>query len=395
MQIGFEVTAAVPKRLRAVEEQPAQQPMRGERKITQAPSTDQKKVRRAMQRKTATTCSCATHDDGSVTKMLCPAHAPEDPCATMAAVTGERRRGSVVRGVCSACGWSAKGSDSKTAASEVGHTDTDTGEVMHKGRWGDLRPGDRMVGLDGAIVTHVGPSDRMVNGVRLVHVKTVHPHRGEQSHHEYPFSPQGASPEDNESAKLTFYRQSSKTAAYSAGDCRMCGGNLIPMGQHPDSPSTLRAQCTDCGTKHDLQGAEVKKVSAADMERLQNLSSAERERLEALAGWKELLLGPEPPAYMKASCPHCGAGSSRQEREGLTGRGVALRCRKCKKSHDVAFQRSDDPWGSSAASRTAALVAVMDAHWEPIVDTSPYLSAPGMSAIARRAHSVLDTKENS
>jgi len=51
-------------------------------------------------------CSCARHDDGSVTTYLCPVHADDDPCATMAAVTGRRRRGSVVRGRCSACGWS-------------------------------------------------------------------------------------------------------------------------------------------------------------------------------------------------------------------------------------------------------------------------------------------------
>lgn len=53
-------------------------------------------------------CSCARHNDGSVTTSLCPLHAEQDPCLTMATVTGKRRRGSVVRGVCSACGWSAK-----------------------------------------------------------------------------------------------------------------------------------------------------------------------------------------------------------------------------------------------------------------------------------------------
>lgn len=53
-------------------------------------------------------CSCARHNDGSVTTSLCPLHAKQDPCLTMATVTGRRRHGSVVRGVCSACGWSAK-----------------------------------------------------------------------------------------------------------------------------------------------------------------------------------------------------------------------------------------------------------------------------------------------
>lgn len=53
-------------------------------------------------------CVCARHSDGSVTTSLCSLHAEQDPCLTMARVTGKRRRGSVVRGVCSACNWSAK-----------------------------------------------------------------------------------------------------------------------------------------------------------------------------------------------------------------------------------------------------------------------------------------------
>jgi hypothetical protein len=64
---------------------------------------------RKQSRKTATQCSCAYNTDGTVTTMLCPQHADEDPCATKAAVTGRRRRGSIINGVCSACGWSEKG----------------------------------------------------------------------------------------------------------------------------------------------------------------------------------------------------------------------------------------------------------------------------------------------
>lgn len=50
-------------------------------------------------------CTCVQHGDGSVTTFLCPLHAAQDPCATMAAVTGRRRHGSVVRGCCTNCGW--------------------------------------------------------------------------------------------------------------------------------------------------------------------------------------------------------------------------------------------------------------------------------------------------
>lgn len=52
-----------------------------------------------------TACSCAHHGDGSTTTMLCSIHADQDPCYTMARMTGRRRKGSIVRGVCSSCGW--------------------------------------------------------------------------------------------------------------------------------------------------------------------------------------------------------------------------------------------------------------------------------------------------
>lgn len=57
---------------------------------------------------TTLTCTCAHHDDGSVTTFLCSAHAQQDPCATMSAVTGRRRKGSIVRGRCTSCGWTAR-----------------------------------------------------------------------------------------------------------------------------------------------------------------------------------------------------------------------------------------------------------------------------------------------
>jgi hypothetical protein len=50
-------------------------------------------------------CACATNWDGSVTTMLCPIHAQQDPCWTLARVTGKRRKGAVRRGTCTHCGW--------------------------------------------------------------------------------------------------------------------------------------------------------------------------------------------------------------------------------------------------------------------------------------------------
>lgn len=49
-------------------------------------------------------CACSHSLDGSVTDFLCPIHADTDPCLTMATVTGRRRKGTIRRGVCSACG---------------------------------------------------------------------------------------------------------------------------------------------------------------------------------------------------------------------------------------------------------------------------------------------------
>lgn len=54
-------------------------------------------------------CSCAHHSDGSVTTSLCRTHADVDPCYRMAQVTGKRRKGSIVGGVCTACGWTING----------------------------------------------------------------------------------------------------------------------------------------------------------------------------------------------------------------------------------------------------------------------------------------------
>jgi len=51
-------------------------------------------------------CVCARHGDGSVTRSMCPLHADTDPCLTMATVTGRRRKGTILHGVCTHCGWS-------------------------------------------------------------------------------------------------------------------------------------------------------------------------------------------------------------------------------------------------------------------------------------------------
>lgn len=53
-------------------------------------------------------CSCRGFDDGSVYRSLCPVHADSDPCLTMSQVTGRRRKGTIRRGVCTACGHDSR-----------------------------------------------------------------------------------------------------------------------------------------------------------------------------------------------------------------------------------------------------------------------------------------------
>jgi hypothetical protein len=55
-----------------------------------------------------TGCSCAKHPDGSVTTFLCSKHADTDPCLTTSGVTGRRRKGTIRRGTCTACGWTGR-----------------------------------------------------------------------------------------------------------------------------------------------------------------------------------------------------------------------------------------------------------------------------------------------
>jgi hypothetical protein len=61
-----------------------------------------------------TNCACAHNTDGTVTATLCRVHATNDPCATFARITGKRRRGSIVRGCCTACGWTDKRAGGKS-----------------------------------------------------------------------------------------------------------------------------------------------------------------------------------------------------------------------------------------------------------------------------------------
>lgn len=53
-------------------------------------------------------CACAVNRDSTVTPMLCPLHADQDPCLTKSLVTGRRREGTIRRGTCTRCGWTER-----------------------------------------------------------------------------------------------------------------------------------------------------------------------------------------------------------------------------------------------------------------------------------------------
>lgn len=104
--------------------------------------------------KTAATCSCARHGDGSVTTSMCPLHADEDPCYTMALVTGKRRKGSIINGVCSNCGWTSSGA-----------TASKTAEFGGPGGLGFYEVGDLVVLTNGSVGIYDGEVSQVASYV--------------------------------------------------------------------------------------------------------------------------------------------------------------------------------------------------------------------------------------
>lgn len=103
---------------------------------------------RKASRKTAANCACAHNTDGTTTTMLCPVHGDEDPCAVKASVTGRRRKGSIVNGVCTNCGWSSKKESSRKVA---GFSVGDRVEIQFEsGAW----DWGYVTGIDGDVIDY-------------------------------------------------------------------------------------------------------------------------------------------------------------------------------------------------------------------------------------------------
>lgn len=183
------------------------------------------------------------------------------------------------------------------------------------------------------------------------------------------------------------------------GECRLCGGDLVVKSKHGN---TLDAECSTCGTEHTLQRND-EKTAAQKFAAFQNLSALEQDRIRTLAWWDQ----------SDVECPECHSG--RQIGTGwASGSGshrMTLRCPRCEHHYEVPVEVSGgkvtknvikDDEGAidhprevarTAASETARLLNFVGAVWVPVVNTTPYLPQSGLSAIARRAQSVLDTEE--
>lgn len=183
------------------------------------------------------------------------------------------------------------------------------------------------------------------------------------------------------------------------GDCRLCEG---PLEAKSRDGETVKAECRDCGTEHSLQQSQVNKSAAQKFAEFQNLDDRQRAQIEMLAGYMSAEQG---------NCPSCGTKGFRTQipyghAQGTEhGHQTLVRCLHCghnykhydpadNEAHEERRQQKAREHGRTAASHTASLIALVGSTWEIAGDTSPYVHT-GMSAIARRAQSVLDTKENS
>jgi DNA-directed RNA polymerase subunit M/transcription elongation factor TFIIS len=394
VQIGFEVTAAVPKRLRAAEEQPAQQSMRGDRKITQAPSTDQKRVRREMARKTATEVKIAGLRAQSAIyaeedRTRCPDCGGHEKQQHYKGWGGHLSPGGEPTNSwrCADCGHHY--------ATDMRHEDPAYGYVrQEQGRTGpspdagvekyhEVRK--QREADEAAAAKAKADHEEQVRRIRSrpsfvdeLHQR-AHASAGEVGEHDGVQAKDEFDSEHVEPGGGKHHHHHPRTAMNSylalmndVGDCRSCGGDLIKQPAEKGA-STVTAKCADCGMEHQLQESGQRSASL-------RRTARQEQHLDAIAAIYEV---------EHSTCPDCGSkGWGTKSGEGHSNssdRGFRwnARCRDCGHRYEVA--RDDN--AADRRSRYASLT------WEPA--TARYLPDPHkhMSAIARRAQSVLDTEE--
>lgn len=404
MRTGFEVTAATPKRLRESEDAPVSETMRGDRRITQAPSTDQKRVRRQMQRKTA------NFDDPAEIRAI--ASMPLD--SYLASIGDDLTEIEVEAGIRD--WWRARNTAFDPLANS-GLPGKPAAPCLNCGGHG-IEPSNPMVGCSACggtgAMTRTAPAPaahavgcRSCGGTgQGFHGETCPRCAGTGSEKANSRNPNFAIPEDKKPGApsavptktvLPAHQFGRFAALNDVGDCRLCEGPLIPKGREG---STTKAECRDCGTEHSLQTSEIKSAAARFAE-FQNLDDRQRGQIEALAGYLSAEKGTCP------ACDHKGDqkpwGHANGSSEGFRTLVKCLHCGHTYKHYDPADNEAREErlrtkrkdFGRTVGSLdTATLISLVGSTWDVVGDTSPYVHT-GMSAIARRAQSVLDTKEYS
>jgi DNA-directed RNA polymerase subunit M/transcription elongation factor TFIIS len=377
--------------------------MRGDRKITQAPSTDQKRVRRQMQRKTANfddpadiqrvasmpldSYLASIGDDLSEIEVeagirdwwrarntafdpLANSGLPGKPAAPCLNCGGHGLEPSNPMATCRQCA----GTGSQTSTTKPGSPSNDAGCLSCQGTGQGFN----------------GESCPRCAGTGKANSR----------------NPNFAIPADGPAAPATAPATRTVLPASSfghtaamndVGDCRLCEGPLVAKSTEG---STTKAECRDCGTEHSLQTSQVNKSAAAKYAEFQNLDPRTRSQIESLAGYLSAEKGKCPACDHKGEQKPYGHAMSSE-----TGHQTMVKCLHCGhtyKHYDPADNEAREErarekargHGVTAAARTASLLSLVGSTWEVVVDTTPYVHT-GMSAIARRAQSVLDTEENS
>lgn len=168
-----------------------------------------------------------------------------------------------------------------------------------------------------------------------------------------------------------------EAAMNDVGDCRLCGGDLKHVGR---DGGTQIAKCEDCGTRHELQG-HVDDNAHRIGQVLATASTYTDRQWRHLAAI-EVLAGYDWDKIDATSCPKCHKKGSKGFRGTHGSGGARVQCEHCK--HEFGI--------SNAVKDKYASLRYASMRWTPQYDTTKY-AAPQMSAIARRAHAVLDTPE--